>query len=533
MAINKVVAHGQTLIDLTEDTVTAETLKEGVIAHAKNGEVIIGTMTGTGTNLPELTNEGTAADLLAGKELIDSDGNIVTGIISTKSSANLIANGAMVTVPSGYYANTANKSVATTSQAVPSITVDSNGLITASATQNEGYVINGTKTSTKQLTTQAAKTITPTKSNQVAVASGVYATGAVTVAPIPNEYIITTDATATADKIFKDESAYVNGQKIFGSFTIDNEVNEQADLISQIQSALEGKAAGGGVTLPTLTNPASASDILSGKEAINGDGTKITGTIATKTSSNLTASGATVTVPAGYYASQSTKSVATATQATPTVSIDANGKITASATQTAGYVSAGTKSGTKQLTIQAAKTITPSTSSQTAVAKNVYTTGAITVGAIPSNYEDVGTETNAYTAKLATLETAITALETELEGKASGGSGGASVETCTVIFEDNMAEDYSNYGSNYIHYITVDANGNRVYNTYNLLESNGSFQFENVACDSLIIIFISIAVDLFVAGGEMLAGYTDHGQGAILKTPSERDTEMSITINSD
>lgn len=38
------------------------------------------------------------------------------------------------------------------------------------------------------------------------------------------------------------------------------------------------------------------------------------------------------------------------------------------------------------VTKQAAKTITPSTSSQTAVAKNVYTTGAVTVGAIPSTY---------------------------------------------------------------------------------------------------------------------------------------------------
>lgn len=123
----------------------------------------------------------------------------------------------------------------------------------------------------------------------------------------------------------------------------------------------------------------------------------------------------------------------TTTQATPIVSIDSNGKITATATQVAGYVSAGTKSGTKQLTTQAAKTITPSTSSQTAVAKSVYTTGAITVGAIPSNYEDVGTETNVYTTKLATLETAITALETELEGKASGGSGGINIETCSVV----------------------------------------------------------------------------------------------------
>lgn len=36
--------------------------------------------------------------------------------------------------------------------------------------------------------------------------------------------------------------------------------------------------------------------------------------------------------------------------------------------------------------------------------------------------EDVTAETNEYTDKLATLETAITALETELEGKAAGGT---------------------------------------------------------------------------------------------------------------
>ena len=33
----------------------------------------------TGTELPELTNEGSAADLLAGKQLIDSDGNVIEG----------------------------------------------------------------------------------------------------------------------------------------------------------------------------------------------------------------------------------------------------------------------------------------------------------------------------------------------------------------------------------------------------------------------------------------------------------------------
>lgn len=135
----------------------------------------------------------------------------------------------------------------------------------------------------------------------------------------------------------------------------------------------------------TLASPASnfgdatAADVLSGKKFTSAAGLNVTGTIATKTASNLSASGATVTVPAGYYASQATKSVATATQATPSVSIDSAGKITATATQSAGYVAAGTKTGTKQLTVQAAKEITPSTTDQAAVAKNVYTTGAVTV----------------------------------------------------------------------------------------------------------------------------------------------------------
>ena len=70
------------------------------------------------------------------------------------------------------------------------------------------------------------------------------------------------------------------------------------------------------------------------------------------------------------------------TQATPAITVDAAGKITASATQAAGVVAAGTKSATKQLPVQAAKTVTPSASAQTAVAKGVFTTGIVTVAAV-------------------------------------------------------------------------------------------------------------------------------------------------------
>lgn len=44
MAVNKVEFEGKTLIDLTGDTVTPETLKRGVKAHNRAGEQIIGVM---------------------------------------------------------------------------------------------------------------------------------------------------------------------------------------------------------------------------------------------------------------------------------------------------------------------------------------------------------------------------------------------------------------------------------------------------------------------------------------------------------
>ena len=58
-------------------------------------------------------------------------------------------------------------------QATPSISVDASGLITATA---------GAKSSAYQLAFQAAKTITPTIANQIAVSSGYYTGGDITVA---------------------------------------------------------------------------------------------------------------------------------------------------------------------------------------------------------------------------------------------------------------------------------------------------------------------------------------------------------------
>jgi hypothetical protein len=86
--------------------------------------------------------------------------------------------------------------------------------------------------------------------------------------------------TALADEVR--ELSGTTGSKSIDAMTTDiqdanSEVAEQADLIAQIATALAGKAAGG-TALPSLSNPATAADILSGKEAIDGSGNKMIGT---------------------------------------------------------------------------------------------------------------------------------------------------------------------------------------------------------------------------------------------------------------
>lgn len=126
------------------------------------------------------------------------------------------------------------------------------------------------------------------------------------------------------------------------------------------------------------------------------DGTKYTGTAAENDSSDLTVSGATVTVPAGYYSSQASASVASGSATAPSTISGSSASVSAGTNTltlsksisvtpvvSAGYVSSGTAGNaavslTASVTTKAATTYTPTTSDQT-ISSGTYLTGTQTI----------------------------------------------------------------------------------------------------------------------------------------------------------
>lgn len=154
MAINKIIYGGETLIDLTGDTITESDLAYGVTAHDKSGAVITGTST-----LDSDTSDDTAAvaEILSGKtahargaELTGTMPNrgAVTGTISTKAQ--------QYTIQQGYHDGSGKVAISTTEQ----------NKIIASNIKSGIQILGVTGTYTGEGVNAQAKTATPGTTSQ-------------------------------------------------------------------------------------------------------------------------------------------------------------------------------------------------------------------------------------------------------------------------------------------------------------------------------------------------------------------------------
>ena len=164
---------------------------------------IVVDMTVSGDDIPTLTVGGNEVIELQAEEVIDSGGSSLPEyqgpytVDAGTSAVVLDTDGKRMTDDVTVNALTEN----TLSDISLSVNQD-NGEITASVSLSSGYNAMGKgKIETISQSTQSARTITPTTSEQTAVARGKYTTGAVKVRAIPSPYYDCSGVTATASDV--------------------------------------------------------------------------------------------------------------------------------------------------------------------------------------------------------------------------------------------------------------------------------------------------------------------------------------------
>lgn len=150
-------------------------------------------------------------DVLTGKVYVLSDGTVTTGTMPNNGavSKTLDATTVIYTIPKGHHSGTGTVKI-----------------------------------------TLETKTVTPTKSAQDITPTSGKVLSKVTVNPIPDNYIDTTDADATAENILVDKTAYVGGAKVTGTMANNGDTSGTIDGLTTTSASIPaGYTSGGTVSL--------------------------------------------------------------------------------------------------------------------------------------------------------------------------------------------------------------------------------------------------------------------------------------------
>ena len=249
-----------------------------------------------------------AADVLTGKVFVMSDGTVKAGAMANNGAVNktLDATSVSYTIPAGKHSGTGKVSITleeksvtptksaqtitpTAGKVMSKVTVEAipdEYITTGDATAAAGDILggktayvdgvkvegtmadNGAETKVLDATsvsytipagkhtgtgkvsiTLEEKSVTPTKSAQNITPASGKVLSKVTVGAIPDEYITTTDATATAGDILAGETAYVGGVKVKGTMSNNGAVSGTVNGITTTEvSVSAGYTSGGKVT---------------------------------------------------------------------------------------------------------------------------------------------------------------------------------------------------------------------------------------------------------------------------------------------
>ena len=246
--------------------------------------------------------DATAPDVLAGKKIVTSTGALTAGTMVNNGAVDqtLDTTTSSYTVPTGYH----------NGKGVVKIVIEE-------------------------------KSATPTKAEQVIAPTDGKVLSKVTVAAIPDNFIDTTDATATAGDILDGETAYVGGVKVEGTMANNGAVSKTLDGTTTSYTIPAGYHNGeGSVSISPETKSATptkeeqviapttgkvltqvtvgaipeayqdvtevtavAADVLIGKKIVATDGSVVTGSMANNGAMNKTIDGLSATsvaIPAGY-----------------------------------------------------------------------------------------------------------------------------------------------------------------------------------------------------------------------------------------